>query len=133
LIPAAGWRGALARVLLLILAWADLPSAAVRETPARLSSAVSATGSQTVFWFDPGYAAFLDAVRRETPGHATVSLVVPQTTDLYVYRAVYGLVPRRVVGPAEWASSDYVAVYGGRVALPIPAGRPVPGGTLLRR
>lgn len=137
MIATAGWRGALARALLLVLAWAELPASALREAPVRVARAASLpeepAARRAAFWFDPGYSAFVEAVRQATPESATICLVAPRTTDLYVYRAAYGLVPRRVVGPEQWASSDYVAVYHAAASLPVPSGRSIPGGTLLRR
>ena len=137
MIATTGWRGAVARALLLVLAWADLPASGLREAPARVLRFASLpeepSRAGAVSSFDPAYPAFVQAVRAATPEHATIALVTPRTTDLYVYRAVYGLIPRRVVGPEEWASSDYVAVYGPTASLPVQPGRPIPGGTLLRR
>ncbi len=129
----ARWRAALSRAVLVVLLGAEVPRDAVRDAPARVSRAASLEPAADSFWFDPGYARFVEAVRRETPEDATIALVVPKTTDLYVYRAVYGLVPRRVVPPEERASAPYVAVYGDAGPGSAGAGKRIPGGILLRR
>jgi hypothetical protein len=121
-------------VLLLVLLGAEAPPASVRDASVPIRErAVESSPAPEGFWFDPGYAAFLEAVRGSTPERATIALFSPRTTDLYVYRAVYGLVPRRILPGEEWESAQYVAVYGNAPPAPIPAGTAVPGGTLLKR
>jgi hypothetical protein len=132
-----GGRAALARVLLLLLLGAEAPPSALRDAPARLPEAASwirpGPAVTPGFGFDPGYAAFVDAVRKATPESARIALFFPRTTDLYVYRAVYGLVPRVILPAEDWSRADYVAVYGAPAPPPVPSGRPLPGGTLLQR
>jgi hypothetical protein len=66
---------------------------------------------RTGFWFDPAYAAFLEAVRRRTPRDATIAVVVPPWPDVYVYQAAYQLAPRRVVQPGRESEATFVAAY----------------------
>jgi hypothetical protein len=88
------------------------------------------------FWFDPAYAAFLEAVRRQTPVDATIAIIVPARPDLYVYEAAYQLAPRRIVtaGSGQEGEARFVAAYRyqyrevrNSVVLQIP------GGALFRR
>jgi len=135
-----GLRGALARALLLVLAATQVASFPFRELPVWLSRfahshSLSGKGADddVPFWFDPDYAPFLRAVRRSTPENATVALVTPTKLPLYLYRAAYELVPRRVVDASRTAEAQFVAVYGGAAAPDLPPGSPIPGGTLVRR
>jgi hypothetical protein len=63
-----GLRGALARALLLILAATQVASFPFREFPVWLSlrahSSRESPAQDVPFWFDPGYAPFLRAVRQ---------------------------------------------------------------------
>lgn len=63
------------------------------------------------FSFDPDYSAFLRDVRRRTPTSATVAVVLPEPTDLYVYQAAYQLAPRRVVEAKRQNEATFVATY----------------------
>ena len=135
-----GLRGALARALLLVLAAAQVASFPFRELPVwlslfadSLSSSRKGPADDVTFWFDPGYAPFLRAVRRSTPEDATVALVAPKKLPLYLYRAAYELVPRRVVDESRTAEAQFVAVYREAAAPGLPPGSPIPGGTLVRR
>lgn len=65
------------------------------------------------FSFDPDYSAFLEDVRRRTPRDATVAVVLPEPTDLYVYQAAYQLAPRRVVDAKRENEASFVATYRG--------------------
>jgi hypothetical protein len=65
------------------------------------------------FAFDPDYSAFLQDVRRRTPADATVAIVLPEATDLYVYQAAYQLAPRRVVEAKRESEASFVATYRG--------------------
>lgn len=75
------------------------------------------------FAFDPEYSAFLQDVRRRTPADATVAIVLPEATDLYVYQAAYQLAPRRVVEAKREREASFLATYRGP-----PSG--VPGQTI---
>ena len=86
----------------------------------------------TPFWFDPQYAAFIEAVREHTPKESTVALIAPKTVDLYVYCAAYELAPRRIVGGEDMERARYVATYG-PMRLGLPAGESIPGGRLISR
>jgi hypothetical protein len=66
---------------------------------------------KTGFWFDPAYAAFLEAVRNHTPKDATIAIVVPPWPDVYVYQAAYQLAPRRVVERGRESEATFVAAY----------------------
>jgi hypothetical protein len=111
-----------------------------RELPQRMANARRLLAAHetvhvdaTPFWFDPNYAAFIEAVREHTPKESTVALIAPKTVDLYVYCAAYELAPRRIVGEEEAGHARHVAVYG-RASLPdLPVGEPIPGGTLISR
>jgi hypothetical protein len=91
-------------------------------------------GRGTGFWFDPGYAAFLEGVRARTPEDATVVLVAPSYPDVYVYQAAYRLSPRRVVGPDREREASWVAAYRYQYRdVGDPNVLAVPGGALFRR
>src|SRR5262245_43085002 len=125
---------------LLVFAAAMVSKFPFAELPQRIVNAGRLLAShQTVrvdatpFWFDPQYAAFIEAVRERTPRDATVALVVPKTIDLYVYCAAYELAPRKIVGEEEAEHARHVAVYGQTPRPDLPAGEPIPGGRLILR
>ena len=84
------------------------------------------------FWFDPDYAAFLEAIAARVAPGATVAVRVPPWPDTYLYLAVYGLAPRRVVDARWIAEAAAVAVYKTEAARD-PEGDPIPNGTLRAR
>ena len=84
------------------------------------------------FWFDPGYAAFLDDVKRRTPESATVAVIVPEAPDLYLRQAYYRLAPRRVVEERWKNEADFVATYRTEVGRG-PNGVAITGGVLWTR
>lgn len=137
---AQAWRGVLGRALLLIfaatqastLSFRSLP-VVVGRLPGLLSRRAAAELDPAAFWFDPGYGAFLTAVRRRIPEDATVALVVPRTIDLYVYCAAYELAPRRVVEEDALEGARFVAVYKREVPAGLSLHEEVTGGILLRR
>ncbi len=137
----SGLRRFLPGTLLLVVAAALAASFRVQEFHQKLqalrrSAGVPASLSRllaTGFAFDPGYAPFLEAVRRLTPENAAVAVVAPKTSELYVYQAVYTLAPRRVVGAGEARQAQYIALYGTENASGFPPGSPIPNGTLARR
>ena len=109
------------------------------ELPQRMANARRLLGAHdtarvdaTPFWFDPQYAAFIEAVRERTPKDSTVAVIAPKTVDLYVYCAAYELAPRRIVGGEEAGRARYVAIYG-PTRLGLPAGESIPGGALISR
>ena len=65
----------------------------------------------SMFEFDPGYARFLEEVRRVVPPHASVAISLPSTTVQYLYTAHFALAPRPVVEARFGAQADYLAVY----------------------
>jgi hypothetical protein len=133
-------RDAVARIALLIFAVLLVSRFPFREISGRLGNARSSLASHdtaqvdaTPFWFDPQYAAFIEAVREHTPRESTVALIAPKTVDLYVYCAAYELAPRRVVGGEEAERARYVAIYGSETRPGLPAGDSIPGGRLISR
>jgi len=93
-----------------------------------------APGKGTGFWFDPAYAAFLEAVRQHTPPDATIVLIVPPRPDVYVYEAAYQLAPRRVVAPGREGEASFVAAYRYQYRdVKNPDSIALPGGALFRR
>jgi hypothetical protein len=135
-----GPRDAVAWIALLVFAALLVSRFPFREIPGRLGNARNLLLSHdtvrvdaTPFWFDPHYAAFIEAVRERTPRDATVALIAPKTVDLYVYCAAYELAPRRIVGEEEAGHARHVAVYGRAPRPDLPAGESIPGGTLISR
>lgn len=91
-------------------------------------------GKGTGFWFDPAYAAFLEAVRLRTPADATIVVIAPAYPDVYTYQAAYQLAPRRIVPPGHEKEATFVAAYRYQyrdVQNPDVIG--IPGGALFRR
>jgi hypothetical protein len=86
----------------------------------------------TRFWFDPEYAAFLDALEERLPADATVAVLVPSWPDAYRYLAVYRLAPRRVVEARWMDEAKAVAVYRTEAGRG-PEGVRIPYGTLWMR
>jgi hypothetical protein len=135
------WRRIGAGVLLVVLAASEVGRApfslpALRTLIARRSASVVAGvrgSSSPAYWFDPGYAEFVAAVRDHTPGSATVALLAPRTIDLYVYCAVYELIPRRVVDRDSVSVADFVAIYQQPTPPGLGTGTAIPGGMLFRR
>lgn len=82
------------------------------------------------FAFDHDYSAFLQDVRRRTPADATVAVVLPEATDLYVYQAAYQLAPRRVVDEKREGEASFVAAYR---AAPRAGDTAISHGTLTAR
>jgi len=135
--PAKSLRGGIAAALLLVLGasaastlepdgvarrWRLLARAVAGErTPPKLTQG---------FAFDPDYAAFLQDVRRRTPAEATVAVVLPEATDLYVYQAAYQLAPRRVVDEKREGEASFVAAYR---AAPVSGETAIAHGTLAAR
>lgn len=85
------------------------------------------------FAFDPDYSAFLQDVRRSTPADATVAVVLPEATDLYVYQAAYQLAPRRVVDAKRESEASFVATYRGAPSGTAVGETAIAHGTLVRR
>lgn len=99
-----------------------------------LAGETISAAERTGFWFDPGYASFLEEVRRRTPTNATVAVVVPPWPDVYVYQAAYQLAPRRVVGPGRENEASFVAAYRYQYRdVRNPDVIALPGGALFRR
>jgi hypothetical protein len=91
-------------------------------------------GKGTGFWFDPAYAAFLEAVRERTPPDATIVIIAPTYPDVYAYEAAYQLAPRRVVAPGREGEASFVAAYRYQYRdLQNPDVIAVPNGALFRR
>ncbi len=83
------------------------------------------------FAFDSRYREFLEAVEKATPQTATVAVIAPETSDLYLFTAAYRLAPRRVVGEELSADAQFLAVYRRGQAPPAPPGATaLPGGFL---
>lgn len=80
------------------------------------------------FAFDPGYEAFLAAVRAATPPDAVVALRHPLRNELYTYQAWSLLAPRRIVEPERREEAGYFASY--REAL--PGSTPIANGSIAR-
>jgi hypothetical protein len=104
-----------------------------RERWAKLSRTAPLPASErpllsTSFFFDPGYAPFLEAIRQATPPGATIALRAPRTHELYTYEASYLLAPRRLVSEERIEQAQFEAVYGepssrgGGTVLPVPNG-----------
>ena len=86
------------------------------------------------FWFDPDYAAFLEAIRRRTPPDATIAIVAPASSDLYTYEAAYQLAPRWIVPAGQEGQAGWVAAYRYQYRdLKNPDVVQIPGGALFRR
>jgi hypothetical protein len=82
---------------------------------------------------DPEYAVFLDGVRRLTPPDATIALVLPSDSKLYVSEAASRLAPRRVFLGREKEAS-FVAAYRYQYRdVRNPDVMSVPHGALFRR
>lgn len=120
--PSRGIAAALLVVLGVSLAVPLQPGAVARRWRLLLRSLAGERTAPELtqgFAFDPDYAAFLRDVLRRTPADATVAVVLPEATDLYVYQAAYQLAPRRVVDAARRAEASFVATYRGT-----PSGAP---------
>jgi hypothetical protein len=108
----------------------------VSYSPSRVRARLTAPGNGG-FDFDPAYRAFLEGVAATTPRESTVAMWVPVQPDTYLYRAVYSLAPRRVVGPERATEAGFVAVYSRSdrtdAPSPSPRARALPGGFLQRR
>jgi hypothetical protein len=88
----------------------------------------------TGFWFDPAYAAFLEAVRLRTPPDATIVVIAPVYPDVYTYQAAYQLAPRRVVPPGRENEATFVAAYRYQYRdVQNPDVMGIPNGALFRR
>ena len=101
-------------------------------SPARVRARLTPPGNAG-FDFDPGYRAFLEELAAATPPTATIALSIPREPDSYLYRAVYRLAPRRVVGGESADGAQFVAVYSRRGLAPPSGARAIPGGFLQRR
>jgi hypothetical protein len=126
-------RGVAPAVLLAVLAACEAASLRVPDFAHRLAlTAREARGERipaserTGFFFDPGFAEFLDEVARRTPRSATIAVLVPSIPDGYRYQAAYTLAPRRVVDEARISDADWLAVWG-------PLHAPVAGGLRIGR
>ncbi|HSE64554.1 MAG TPA: hypothetical protein VLG15_13175 [Thermoanaerobaculia bacterium] len=104
--------------LLLILAVSMIATVSPAEIARRwemftrsVAGGTIAPGAGSGFWFDPAYAAFLEAVRARTPRDATIVVIVPQYPDVYTYEAAYQLAPRRVIPPDRESEGTFVAAY----------------------
>jgi hypothetical protein len=131
-----GWRFALAVCCLAAVAVSEVRSLRLEDVSRRVLIAARQIGGERVpraqstgFYFDPGYAEFLNEVARRTPREATVAVLAPSRPDLYRYQAVFALAPRRVVEAAQISQARYVAVYGPEQER-WPGGQPLPNGTL---
>jgi hypothetical protein len=123
--PRLSWVAAALLVLTLLPAF----------SPSRVRARLAVPGNDG-FDFDPAYRAFLEAVAAATPRQSTVAVWVPNRPETYFYRAVYGLAPRRVVGPERTPEAGFLAVYARadprRAPAPSARARPLPGGFLQR-
>jgi hypothetical protein len=133
------YRGAFAIALLVVLAVCLASFQRGSEAARRwvllersMSGKAAAPAQGSRFWFDPDYAAFLDAVAAKVAPGATVAVRVPSWPDTYLYLAVYGLAPRRVVDARWIEEAAAVAVYKTEAARD-PVGEPIPNGTLRTR
>lgn len=94
----------------------------------------TAPGEGTGFWFDPGYAAFLEGVRLRTPSDATIVVIAPAYPDVYTYQAAYQLAPRRIVAPGRENEASFVAAYRYQYREVLnPDVMGIPNGALFRR
>ena len=130
-------RKALQWVLLfvvLVCGLVPVPAGTLRRALGVLSGGAPSNGrpaaDPAVFWFDPSYGPFLEAVADRTAPESTHAVVAP-AGELYVYGAAYALAPRRVVFPPDIAGARAVAYYRPRTV--IPGSEPLPNGALLRK
>lgn len=127
---------ALEAVLLLVVlvcGFVPVPAGAFRRSLEVLSGAPSRgrpTADPAVFWFDPSYGPFLEAVAGKTAPESTDAVVAP-AGELYVYGAAYELAPRRVVFPPDIAGARAIAYFRPRAV--IPGSEPLPNGALIRK